>query len=205
MEIDVPVNETEQIETDNNFLDSPKIDNMNSELDFMKKMVSNWGEAINDNGSSDIIIFVKNKKHIYAHRLVFYIQCSNILSDIKKNDTKIDPQIKDQICWLDKDELCVLAFLEFIYCGVINTNISVFEDDVQLSELQNLGKFYRVKGLSTYIKLKLNELKRLNIFSNINQTDKKSDNQLLADELLRECNNSPKAKKSLSFQFQVQS
>lgn len=200
-EFNFPLNQ-EQEKENFNFLNSPESDKMNCELDFMKKTISNWGEALNDSLSSDMVIFVKNKKFIYAHRLVFRVQCFKILSDIKPYNTNIHPQIKGQISWLDNDELPVLAFLEFIYCGVININIGIFDNNSQLSQLKNLAKLYRVKRLSQYLKLKQNELKRPNNFGT-NDLDGNHTDQGVASESLRESNNSPKAKKSLSFEFQV--
>lgn len=203
MEQDIPLNlGQEGIKENFDSGDSTEVNNMNSELDFMKKMILNWGETLNDSKLSDIIICVKSEKYIYAHKLVFYTQCSNILSDIKTNDTKFQPQIKEKISWLDKDEHSVLAFLEFIYCGVIITNVSVFYDNTQLSELKSLAKLYRVNGLFTYISLRQNELKRLNNFSSINVKSINFD-QALTNKSSRECNYSPKAKKRLCVEFQV--
>ncbi|KAL7296966.1 hypothetical protein TKK_0009406 [Trichogramma kaykai] len=127
--------------------------NMDTVTDFMKDKIINWAQALNDSGASDIIIFVKNDKHIYAHKLVLYVQCSNILLDIETK-TDNDQHTKGSINWSFVDQNSALAFLEFVYCGVIVKYKSIFDQSELLLEVQKLAKMYSVQQLFTYIKKK---------------------------------------------------
>lgn len=113
-----------------------------------------WGNALNDSSASDILIFVNNDKHIWAHKLVFYVRCSNILLDVVPNDTLLFNAIKEKICWLDVPYDIALAFLEFIYCGVIRKYSSIFEDSRNFCSLRNLARKYKVQELFAYLQKK---------------------------------------------------
>ncbi|XP_014218630.1 uncharacterized protein LOC106646921 isoform X2 [Copidosoma floridanum] len=135
------------------------LDEMDLELYYMKKSIANWSQALNSSAQSDVIIFVKNNKEIYAHKLVLYVQWSNILHSMEVNDSLRSSKIKNKICWLTKDQLSALAFLEFIYCGCISKNVEVFDKKNLLAEVEQLATQYKVTQLLDYIKLKQNEQK----------------------------------------------
>lgn len=115
-------------------------------------LILDWGNALNNSSSSDIIIFVNGGKHIWVHKLVFYIRCSNILLDIiPNNDTTYS--VKEMICWTDVEYHIALAFLEFLYCGIIKKYAISFNDNIAVSSLGRLARRYKVKELFTYLRL----------------------------------------------------
>ncbi|XP_053987642.1 uncharacterized protein LOC128881019 isoform X1 [Hylaeus volcanicus] len=125
---------------------------------YIDTLVINWGDALNDSSASDIIIFVNNDKYIWAHKLVFYVRCSNILIDVIPNDISQFIGIKERICWLDVSYNIALAFLEFIYCGIIKKYLSIFEDSTSFSSLRNLARKYKVEELFAYLQMKETEI-----------------------------------------------
>ncbi|XP_076667757.1 uncharacterized protein LOC143368676 isoform X3 [Andrena cerasifolii] len=127
---------------------------------FTNSLIMIWGNALNDSSASDILIFVNNDKHIWVHKLVFYVRCSNILLDVVPNDTLLFSAIKEKICWLDVPYDIALAFLEFIYCGVIRKYSSIFEDSRNFCSLRNLARKYKVQELFAYLQKKEVEAKR---------------------------------------------
>lgn len=129
--------------------------------EFINTLVMNWGNALNDSSASDLVIFVNDNKHIWAHKLVFYVQCSNILLDITPNNSSLFPEIKEQINWVDVPYNIALAFLEFIYCGIIQKYSIVFEELIGFSSLRNLARKYKVKQLFDYLEIKEIENKQV--------------------------------------------
>nr|XP_034173541.1 structure-specific endonuclease subunit SLX4 [Osmia lignaria]XP_034173542.1 structure-specific endonuclease subunit SLX4 [Osmia lignaria]XP_034173543.1 structure-specific endonuclease subunit SLX4 [Osmia lignaria]XP_034173544.1 structure-specific endonuclease subunit SLX4 [Osmia lignaria] len=128
---------------------------------FVNTLVMNWGNTLNDSSASDLIIFVNSNKHIWAHKLVFYVHCSNILLDITPNNSSLFPEIKEQISWVDVPYNIALAFLEFIYCGIIQKYFNVFEELISFSSLRNLARKYKVKQLFDYLEIKETESKQV--------------------------------------------
>lgn len=126
---------------------------------FTNTVITNWSSALNDSSASDIIIFVQKDKYIWAHRLVFYVQCSNILLDVTTNDTSEFSTIKEKIDWTDISYNIALAFLEFIYCGIINNYAHVLENVTSFTTLRNLARKYKVKELFTFLQRKEVEMK----------------------------------------------
>ncbi|XP_043256629.1 protein PFF0380w isoform X2 [Colletes gigas] len=133
---------------------------------FISTLAINWGDALNDSSASDIIIFVNSGKYIWAHKLVFYVRCSNILFDSMPNDTSQFTAIKEKICWLDTSYNIAIAFLEFIYCGIIQKYLNIFEDLVNFSFLRNLARKYKVKELFAYLQIKESEIKQAEVQMN---------------------------------------
>ncbi|OAD61489.1 hypothetical protein WN48_00431 [Eufriesea mexicana] len=128
---------------------------------FLNSIITNWGDALNDSSASDIIIFVNSGKHIWAHKLVLYVQCSNILLDITPNDTLLCTTIKDKISWTDVSYNIALAFLEFIYCGTIKKYLSVLDNVTNFAFLRNLARRYRVKRLFAFLEGKNVNMKQV--------------------------------------------
>jgi len=118
---------------------------------FLDIFVKSWENILNDSSASDIIVFVKNGKHIWAHKLVFYVRCANILLDVISNDTEFST-VKEKICWIDIDYDIALAFFEFIYCGVINRNSKILDIDTSLSSIRSLARKYKVNDLFAYLR-----------------------------------------------------
>ncbi|CAK9800106.1 Structure-specific endonuclease subunit SLX4 [Anthophora plagiata] len=129
-------------------------------IQFVNTIVTNWADALNDSSASDIIIFVNNDKYIWAHKLVFYVQCSNILLDVTPNDISRFAKIKEKICWTDISYNIALAFLEFIYCGIIQKYLNVFQDLTSFSALRSLARKYKVKELFMFLQKKEIEIKQ---------------------------------------------
>ncbi|XP_043501644.1 uncharacterized protein LOC122523826 isoform X2 [Polistes fuscatus] len=114
-------------------------------------LILDWGNALNNSSSSDTIIFVNDGKHIWVHKLVFYIRCSNILLDIIPNNNTTY-SVKEMINWADIEYHIALAFLEFIYCGIIKKHAITLTDKIAMSSLGRLARRYKVKELFTYLR-----------------------------------------------------
>lgn len=132
-----------------------------SEKQFLDTLAINWGNILNDSSASDIIIFVQNDKHIWTHKLVFYVRCTNILLDITPNDTKFSTA-KEKINWTDIDYDVALAFLEFVYCGIINKYSKILYCDASVCNIRYLARKYKMSDLFAYLRQKTskaNEIK----------------------------------------------
>ncbi|KAL6428122.1 hypothetical protein ACFW04_008470 [Cataglyphis niger] len=147
------------------------------EKTFLNILATSWRNMLNDSSASDIIILVKNARHIWAHKLVFYARCSNILLDVVSNDTEFST-VKEKICWNDTNYDVALAFLEFIYCGLINEHSKIFISDTSLSEIRFLARKYKVNDLFVYLRQK--EFKS-NITGIKHETCEKSTENVYAD------------------------
>lgn len=120
------------------------------EKKFLDIVATNWRNVLNDSSASDIIIFVRNSRHIWTHKLVFYVRCTNILLDVTSNDTEYSTA-KEKICWIDVDYDVALAFLEFIYCGLIDRHSEILNSDI-LSGVRFLARKYKVNDLFAYLR-----------------------------------------------------
>nr|XP_012141599.1 PREDICTED: uncharacterized protein LOC100881823 isoform X2 [Megachile rotundata] len=132
---------------------------------FINALVTNWRSALNNSSASDVIIFVNDNKHIWAHKLIFYVQCPNILLDITPNDSSVYPQIKEKISWTDISYNVALQFLEFIYCGIIEKYFCIFEELKNLSSLRSLARKYKVERLFDYLERKEIENKKAHTYN----------------------------------------
>lgn len=205
IDIDIVVDQNKE-KNNSNLLNTSDSANMDCEFDFTKNLILNWRETLNDSAASDIIIFVKDNKHIYAHRLVFHAQCPNVLLHTEPNNTE-SQRIKEKICWLERDQLSALAFLEFIYCGTISKYVTVFKHDNLLSQVNKLARLYKVTELFTYLRVKQNEFKS-KIFEESESTNKNVNNEASVNSLFanstatKKCNSS-NVQKNASFEMQV--
>ncbi|GAB1861308.1 Structure-specific endonuclease subunit SLX4 [Camponotus japonicus] len=140
---------------DNNeeLISSNAVNTCCKEKTFLDILATNWRNMLNDSSASDIIIFVKNARHIWAHKLVFYARCTNILLDVISNDTEFSTA-KEKICWFDVDYDVALAFLEFVYCGIINEHSKIFNSNASLSDIRFLARKYKVNDLFVYLRQK---------------------------------------------------
>lgn len=120
------------------------------ERKFLDTLATSWRHVLNDSSASDIIIFVRNSRHCWAHKLVFYVRCTNILLDVTPNDTEYSTA-KEKISWTDVDYNIALAFLEFVYCGLINRHSDILNSDT-LSGLRLLARKYKVNDLFVYLR-----------------------------------------------------
>ncbi|XP_018044037.1 PREDICTED: uncharacterized protein LOC108684295 isoform X2 [Atta colombica] len=123
------------------------------EKQFLDNLATNWRNILNDSFASDIIVFVRNSKHIWTHKLVFYTRCANILLDVISNDTEFSTA-KEKICWLDTDYNVAMAFLEFIYCGIIDKYSKILDSQITLSGIRALGRKYKINDLFVYLRQK---------------------------------------------------
>ncbi|XP_014483996.1 PREDICTED: uncharacterized protein LOC106749241 isoform X2 [Dinoponera quadriceps] len=120
---------------------------------FLDTLAIDWRNILNDSSASDIIMLVKNGKHIWVHKLVFYVRCTNILLDVITNDTEFST-VKEKICWIDIDYDVALAFLEFIYCGTIDRHSNALDSDTLLFAVRSLARKYKVNDLFVYLRQK---------------------------------------------------
>lgn len=118
---------------------------------FLDALATSWGNILNDSSASDIIIFVKNNRHIWTHKLVFYVRCTNILLDVVSNDTEFFTA-KEKICWVDIEYDVALVFLEFVYCGIIDRYSKMLDSDTTLYGIRSLARKYKIKDLFTYLR-----------------------------------------------------
>jgi len=123
------------------------------EKQFLDNLATSWRNILNDSSASDIIVFVRNSRHIWTHKLVFYTRCTNILLDVISNDTEFSIA-KEKICWLDTDYDVALAFLEFVYCGVIDKYSKILDSEITLSGIRALGRKYKINNLFAYLRQK---------------------------------------------------
>lgn len=120
---------------------------------FLDTLAMDWRNILNDSSASDIIVLVKNSRHIWVHKLVFYVRCTNILLDVTSNDTEFST-VKEKICWVDIDYDIALAFLEFIYCGTMNKHSKILDSDASLLAIRSLARKYKVNDLFIYLRQK---------------------------------------------------
>ncbi|XP_011502688.1 PREDICTED: uncharacterized protein LOC105366071 [Ceratosolen solmsi marchali] len=165
-------NQTESKKLLNNFVIN-KSKNEYTKQDIKTTIAYNWGEILNDSTESDIIILVKDNRYVYAHKLVFYAQCRNILADLVPNDSNTHPHIKNKISWNKNDQLSALAFLEFIYSGDIHKNIIVFDNATLMLQIKELAKLYKVQSLFLYLNEQHDKIisRKLNDFDEIEDID----------------------------------
>ncbi|XP_018315342.1 protein MLP1 isoform X2 [Mycetomoellerius zeteki] len=123
------------------------------EMQFLDDLATSWRNILNDSSASDIIVFVRNSRYIWTHKLVFYTRCANILLDVISNDTEFSTA-KEKICWLDIDYDVAMAFLEFVYCGVINKYSKILDSQITLSSIRALGRKYKIYNLFVYLRQK---------------------------------------------------
>lgn len=140
------------------------------EKKFLDDLAISWRNILNDSSASDIIVFVKNNRHIWTHKLVFYTRCTNILLDVICNDTEFSTA-KEKICWFDTDYDVALAFLEFIYCGIIDKYSKILDSEVSLSDVRTLGRKYKVDDLFTYLRQKKSNIAEVKHDSNTCEKD----------------------------------
>ncbi|XP_024936852.1 uncharacterized protein LOC107263716 isoform X4 [Cephus cinctus] len=144
----------------------------------MNILAINWGETLNQSPMSDVIIYLKGDKHIWVHKLVLFVRCPEMMLEIIPNDNIKFQQIKEKICWPDVAYCTALAFLEFIYCGIISRNEYIFNDTDTLSMLRKMARKYRVKDLFTYFREREKEFEAIEnkVEEKVCNTPKTSDN-----------------------------
>ncbi len=79
------------------------------------KMAADWKRLINEKFMSDLIIYTKNERPVYAHKLVFHARCRSILSETIKEERS--GKCTEILMWLEYGHESVLAILEYIYTG----------------------------------------------------------------------------------------
>lgn len=139
--------------------DSPsmKPETSSTMIKSVNSLISNWSDALNDSSFSDMLVLSKNQRQIWVHKLVFLIRCPSILDDIKKCENERFPRIKESIDWEDIERSAALAFLEFIYCGVIRQHQQAITDETLQKQIRNLARKYRIKELFDYLRDQVDE------------------------------------------------
>lgn len=139
----------------NSIIDEVEPLNAESKVDYSANITANWRDALNNSAASDVVIFLKDEQAIFCHKLVFFVQCSEILLHIDTNDTDRFPNIKEKICWPTVDKKAALGFLEFVYCGSIVKWAKDLEDDESLiAQIRDLARTYKVEDLFSYLRKK---------------------------------------------------
>ncbi|XP_071454849.1 structure-specific endonuclease subunit SLX4 [Hetaerina americana] len=116
----------------NLFCQSPKVNTKNS-------LSHDWNNLIGKKEMSDLTIFTKGDHKIHAHKLVFYVRCPNVLKDIVKEERRGNVT-SEMLIWIDICYSAVMAFLQFIYCGVLS-EVSTLKECV-VEDLRQLAIRY---------------------------------------------------------------
>lgn len=124
---------------------------------YRNSLTTDWSNTLNVSTMSDVVVLV-DKNHIWAHKLVFHVRCSDLLLDCQPIDDKRFRHVKEKISWPDIDYLTALAFLEFVYSGVIVKNEHVFSDDRIAALVRSLARKYRLKDLFEYMRNRKSEI-----------------------------------------------
>ncbi|XP_039301682.1 uncharacterized protein LOC105196345 [Solenopsis invicta] len=177
------IKEMQNIKTTNNdealTICSNTINMCCKEKKFLDDLATSWRNMLNDSSASDIIIFVKNGRHIWTHKLVFHTRCTNILLDVSSNSDTEFSTVKEKICWLDTDYDVALAFLEFVYCGIINKYSKIFDSETFLSGVRVLGRRYKVNDLFAYLRQKESKSNVTEVKHDYNACEKNTENERL--------------------------
>lgn len=165
------IKEIQTVETTDNdealTISSITVNTCCKEKQFLDDLATSWRNMLNDSSASDIIVFVRNSRHIWTHKLVFYTRCTNILLDVISNDTEFSTA-KEKICWFDTDYDVALAFLEFVYCGVIDKYSEVLDSEATLSDIRALGRRYELNDLFAYLRQKRSKYNAAEVKQNCN-------------------------------------
>ncbi|XP_048505829.1 uncharacterized protein LOC105684682 isoform X1 [Athalia rosae] len=139
----------------------------------LKNLSKNWRTMFGSNYMSDVVVITKGNIEISGHLIVFWARCSNIMAEVIPHDPERCGEKKAKILWLDTCSVVANVFFEYIYCGTIDHNLGIFEDQRRLSGVRALARKYQLKELFTYLKDKSNELKvnEANIFKQPPSTD----------------------------------
>lgn len=132
-----PPKSTTKIISSHHVVQKPKI----------SRLSADYRSLVNKKLMSDITIYAKNERSIYAHKLVFYARCGAILDDsIKETENGKTNEI---IMWMEFSFESVIAFLEYVYADA--TDFVYQLDENQLSDLTKLCSRYHVKDLKACI------------------------------------------------------
>lgn len=113
----------------------------------ISRLSTDYKSLVNNEFMSDITVFVKQERSIYAHKLVFYARCNSILADIVEETE--NGVTKAMIMWMEFGYESVVAFLEYIYADATDSLRKLDED--QLSNLSELCTRYRLNDLKRSI------------------------------------------------------
>lgn len=128
--------------TNTNFQDVPRISEQNVSLKqpllSNSKLSRDWKLLVNKRVMSDIMIYVKDEKSIYAHKLVLYTRFRSVLSEIIK-ETNGD-KCTEMLMWMEYAYNAVIIFLEYIYTGELADLKNLTNDE--MTDLRNLCSRY---------------------------------------------------------------
>ena len=164
----------------------PCVDNIHiTDRQYRNSLPTDWSSILNVSSVSDVVVIVKNN-HIWAHKLVFHVRCSDILLDCDANNDTRFSHVKEKISWLDVDFETALTFLEFVYSGVIEKNLQVFTDDRIASGVRRLARKYRLRDLFDYMRKKRPDVIRANSMKDLQERRAESRSPIVID--VPECN-----------------
>lgn len=113
----------------------------------ISRLSSDYKSLVNKKFMSDITIYAKHERSIYAHKVVFYARCGSILNDsIKETE---NGKTREIIMWMEFSYESVIAFLEYIYADASDSVYLL--DEQQLSDLSELCSRYHVNDLKSCI------------------------------------------------------
>lgn len=112
------------------------------------KLSQAWKSFVNERALSDLMIYAKNEKLVYAHKLVLLVRCPTILSETIKESEDIG-KCTDMLIWLDYDYETVIVFLEYLYSGDL-TGVNKLTEK-QRMDLKVLSSNYDVVEVETAV------------------------------------------------------
>lgn len=84
-----------------------------------------WRNMVNNSEMSDVKVICKEGKEIFSHKIVFYVRCPKVLNTIVSKSDKG----KEELNFTDFNYCSTLAFLDFLYCGNVETILSMSDED----------------------------------------------------------------------------
>lgn len=128
--------------TNTNVEDVPRISeqkvSLKQPLLSSSKLSQDWKLLLNKKVMSDITIYVKDEKSIYAHKLVLYTRFRSVLPEIIK-ETNGD-KCTEMLMWMEYAYNAVIIFLEYIYTGELADLKNLTNDE--MTDLRNLCSRY---------------------------------------------------------------
>jgi hypothetical protein len=148
-------NETEaaeemRLKTRKSFV-SPLIDRSTDRNSLTDMFVGDWKSFLNQKAMSDLTIYVEKDKEIPGHKLVLYVRCRAILTDIVSEiSAEGTKETSDMLLWVDVSYKAAMAFLQFLYCGLTSRILQLNEED--FLSVRRLVQRYRVMELLQYLR-----------------------------------------------------
>jgi hypothetical protein len=105
------------------------------------KLSRAWKSYVNKRALSDVTIYAKNERPLYAHKLVLHVRCPAILSETIK-ECGADGACSEMLVWMEYDYETVRVFLEYVYSGEL-ADVKTLNEQ-QRRDLKALSSIYDV-------------------------------------------------------------